>query len=125
MIPNLTHPDAPTGGEDDANELSFGKTPKREFRLYPAGSSWNWAKNTICSISKVAHEWPVPDSTSCTTPPCGSILALQQFAISFLTEQGLHTGDHSRLGADPVSCRASVLPRADRKRRSTASKIPN
>ena len=26
-IPNLTHPDAPTGGEDDAKELTFGCDP--------------------------------------------------------------------------------------------------
>ncbi|MCP4195400.1 MAG: serine--tRNA ligase, partial [Planctomycetaceae bacterium] len=30
-IPNMTHPDVPTGGEDDAKEISFGKTPKPDF----------------------------------------------------------------------------------------------
>ena len=30
-IPNLTHPEVPSGGEQDAKELSFGKTPKTSF----------------------------------------------------------------------------------------------
>ena len=28
VLPNLTHPEVPDGGEHDANELGFGKTPK-------------------------------------------------------------------------------------------------
>ena len=32
-IPNMTHPDVPTGGEDDAKEISFGKTPKPDFEF--------------------------------------------------------------------------------------------
>jgi seryl-tRNA synthetase len=30
-VPNLTHPDAPRGGEDDAVEVALGKTPIRTF----------------------------------------------------------------------------------------------
>src|SRR5690349_4254101 len=31
MIPNLTHPDAPIGGEDAAREVKLGKSPKPKF----------------------------------------------------------------------------------------------
>ncbi len=34
-IPNLTHPDAPVGGEKDALELRLGATPKPEFDFAP------------------------------------------------------------------------------------------
>ena len=34
-LPNRTHPDVPEGGEEDAKELSFGKTPKPEFDFAP------------------------------------------------------------------------------------------
>lgn len=30
-IPNMTHPDVPSGGEEDAAEVGFGKTPVRTF----------------------------------------------------------------------------------------------
>lgn len=87
LIPNLTHPDAPTGGEDDAKELTFGATPKREFDFAPldhlqlsdkhdlidfeggarvAGSGFYFLKNAAVRLD----------------------LALQQYAISFLSEKG-------------------------------------
>lgn len=34
-IPNMTHPDAPTGGEEDSRELFRGKTPVPEFSFKP------------------------------------------------------------------------------------------
>ncbi|RMF89846.1 MAG: serine--tRNA ligase [Planctomycetota bacterium] len=34
-IPNMTHPDAPIGGEDDSREVGRGKTPIREFDFEP------------------------------------------------------------------------------------------
>ncbi|MEM6468816.1 MAG: serine--tRNA ligase [Planctomycetota bacterium] len=87
LIPNLTHPDAPTGGEDDAKELSFGKTPKPTFDFEPldhlqlgeahdlfdfeggarvAGAGFYFLRNAAVRLD----------------------LALQQFAISFLAERG-------------------------------------
>jgi len=86
-IPNLTHPEVPTGGEDDAKELSFGKSPKPEFDFEildhvdlgvkhdlfdfeagakVAGAGFYYLKNAAVRID----------------------LALQQYAISFLSEQG-------------------------------------
>lgn len=34
-IPNLTHPDAPSGGEADSREAARGSTPQREFDFKP------------------------------------------------------------------------------------------
>ncbi|MEM0926824.1 MAG: serine--tRNA ligase [Planctomycetota bacterium] len=87
LIPNLTHPDAPTGGEEDAKELSFGKTTKPEFDFQPldhlqigeahdlfdfeggarvAGAGFYFLRNAAVRLD----------------------LALQQFAIQFLSERG-------------------------------------
>jgi seryl-tRNA synthetase len=86
-IPNMTHPDVPTGGEDDAIELCFGKTPKPSFAFKPldhvelgeqhdlfdfeagarvSGAGFYYLKNAAVRLD----------------------LALQQFAISFLSDRG-------------------------------------
>lgn len=86
-IPNLTHADAPTGGEDDARELSFGATPVCSFDFTPldhmqlgeqhdlfdfeagarvAGAGFYFLKNDAVRLD----------------------LALQQFAVAFLSERG-------------------------------------
>ena len=87
QIPNLTHPDVPTGGEDDAKELSFGKSPKPEFDFKPqdhlqlgqqhdlfdfeagarvAGSGFYFLRNAAVRLD----------------------LALQQFAVGYLADRG-------------------------------------
>ncbi|MEO1614882.1 MAG: serine--tRNA ligase [Planctomycetota bacterium] len=87
VIPNLTHPDAPTGGEDDAKELAFGKTSKPEFDFEPfdhlqlgevhdlfdfeggarvAGAGFYFLRNAAVRLD----------------------LALQQYAIAFLSDRG-------------------------------------
>ena len=86
-IPNLTHPDVPTGGEEDATELSFGKVGKPNFDFDAldhvelgekhdlfdfeagarvAGAGFYYLKNAAVRID----------------------LALQQYAITFLADQG-------------------------------------
>jgi seryl-tRNA synthetase len=86
-IPNLTHPDVPTGGEDDAKELSFGKVARPEFDFKPldhvelgdqhdlfdfeaggrvSGAGFYYLKNAAVRLD----------------------LALQFFAINFLVERG-------------------------------------
>lgn len=87
VLPNLTHPDVPDGGEHDANELGFGKTPKPEMDFEAldhlelgekhdmfdfeggarvAGSGFYFLRNAAVRLD----------------------LALQQFAISFLGDRG-------------------------------------
>ncbi len=86
-IPNLTHPDVPEGGEADAKELYFGKTPKPKFEFAPldhvalgerhdlfdfeagarvSGAGFYFLKNEAVRLD----------------------LALQQFAISLLSDRG-------------------------------------
>ncbi len=86
-IPNLTHPAAPTGGEEDANELGFGTTavPSFDFTARDhlelgelhdlfdfeagarvAGAGFYFLKNDAVRLD----------------------LALQQFAVVFLSERG-------------------------------------
>lgn len=86
-IPNLTHPDVPTGGEDDAKELFFGKTAKPTFDFKPldhvelgqrhdlfdfeagarvSGAGFYFLKNEAVRLD----------------------LALQQFTISLLSDRG-------------------------------------
>jgi seryl-tRNA synthetase len=86
-IPNLTHPDVPTGGEEDAKELSFGQTTKPSFDFKSldhvelgerhdlfdfeagarvSGAGFYFLKNAATRLD----------------------LALQQFAISHLSDRG-------------------------------------
>ncbi len=86
-IPNLTHPDAPTGGEADAKELFQGKTPKPSFDFktidhvaigerydlfdFEAGARVSGAGFYFLKNEAVRLD-----------------LALQQFAISLLSDRG-------------------------------------
>lgn len=86
-LPNLTHPAVPDGGEEDANELGFGKSPQPTFGFEPldhlalgekhdlfdfeggarvAGSGFYFLRNAAVRLD----------------------LALQQFAIRFLSDRG-------------------------------------
>lgn len=87
QIPNLTHPDAPDGGEDDSVEVGRGKTLIRQFDFTPkdhlelgaihdlfdfeagarvAGAGFYFLKNAAVRLD----------------------LALQHFAVSFLADRG-------------------------------------
>jgi len=86
-IPNLTHPDAPRGGEEDAVEVAIGKTPIRKFDFIVkdhlaigeqhdlfdfeagarvAGAGFYFLKNAAVRLD----------------------LALQHFAVTFLSSRG-------------------------------------
>ena len=86
IIPNMTHPDVPDGGEDDAKELSFGKKTKPKFDFAAkdhlalgerhdlfdfeggarvAGAGFYFLRNAAVRLD----------------------LALQQFAVSFLSDK--------------------------------------
>ncbi|MGI9472431.1 MAG: serine--tRNA ligase [Rubripirellula sp.] len=109
-IPNLTHPDVPTGGEDDAKELSFGKTDKPSFDFKPldhvelgdqhamfdfeagarvAGAGFYYLKNAAVRID----------------------LALQQYAISFLSERGFTPITTPDLALTPILQGIGFTPR--------------
>lgn len=87
FVPNMTHPDVPVGGEDDAVEVAIGKTPKRDLdfkakdhlelgQLHDlfdfeagarvAGAGFYFLKNAAVRLD----------------------LALQHYAVTFLSERG-------------------------------------
>lgn len=87
FIPNMTHPAAPIGGEEDAVELSRGKTPIPTFD-FPVLDHLELAEK---------HDW-VDFEAGARVAGAGFYflkndlvlldLALQQFAVSFLARQG-------------------------------------
>jgi seryl-tRNA synthetase len=86
-IPNLTHPDVPTGGEDDAKELSFGKTEKQTFDFTPVDHVELGEKHDLFDFEAGARVsgagfyflWNAATRLD---------LALQQFAIDYLADRG-------------------------------------
>ena len=86
-IPNLTHPAVPTGGEKDAAELSFGKTPKPTFDFTPLDHVELGEKHDLfdfeagARVSGAGFYFLKNAATRLD-------LALQQFTISHLSERG-------------------------------------
>jgi seryl-tRNA synthetase len=86
-IPNLTHPDVPTGGEDDAKELSFGKTEKQTFDFTPVDHVELGEKHDLfdfeagARVSGAGFYFLRNAATRLD-------LALQQFAIGYLADRG-------------------------------------
>jgi seryl-tRNA synthetase len=86
-IPNLTHPDVPTGGEDDAKELSFGKTEKQAFDFTPLDHVELGEKHDLfdfeagARVSGAGFYFLKNAATRLD-------LALQQFAIGYLADRG-------------------------------------
>ena len=87
QIPNLTHPDAPTGGEEDANELSFGKTAKPKFDFKPLDHLELGEKHDLFDFEAGARVAGA-GFYFLRNAAVRLYLALQQFAVSFLSERG-------------------------------------
>ena len=86
-IPNLTHPDVPTGGEEDAHELSFGKTAKPSFDFAPLDHVELGEKHDLFDFEAGARVSGA-GFYFLKNAAVRLDLALQQFAISFLSERG-------------------------------------
>ncbi|KAA1259090.1 Serine--tRNA ligase [Rubripirellula obstinata] len=86
-LPNMTHPDVPEGGEDDAKELSFGKTAKPEFDFQPLDHVAIGEKHDLFDFEAGAR---VSGSGFYFLKNDAVLLdlALQQFAISKLAGVG-------------------------------------
>lgn len=86
-IPNLTHPDVPIGGEDDAAELSLGKTPISAFDFPPLDHLQIGAAHQLfdfeagARVAGAGFYFLKNDAVRLD-------LALQQFAVGFLSERG-------------------------------------
>lgn len=87
LIPNLTHPDAPTGGEEDAKELSFGATPKPEFDFQPLDHLQLGEKHDLFDFEGGARVAGA-GFYFLRNAAVRLDLALQQFAIAFLSDRG-------------------------------------
>ncbi|QDV40326.1 Serine--tRNA ligase [Stieleria neptunia] len=87
LIPNLTHPDAPTGGEDDAKELSRGATPKPEFDFQPLDHLQLGEKHDLFDFEGGARVAGA-GFYFLRNAAVRLDLALQQFAIAFLSDRG-------------------------------------
>lgn len=85
-IPNLTHPDAPTGGEQDARELKLGKTPIPKFETPPLDHVELGEKHDLFDFeagARVSGAGFYFLKNAATRMD----LALQQFAIDFLCQR--------------------------------------
>lgn len=87
LIPNLTHPAAPTGGEEDAKELSFGATPKPDFAFTPLDHLQLGEKHDLFDFEAGARVAGA-GFYFLRNAAVRLDLALQQFAIGFLCERG-------------------------------------
>ncbi len=87
VIPNLTHPDVPTGGEDDATELSFGKTAKPEFDFQAVDHLALGEKHDLFDFEGGARVAGA-GFYFLRNAAVRLDLALQQFAVGFLAERG-------------------------------------
>ncbi|OUT58168.1 MAG: serine--tRNA ligase [Rhodopirellula sp. TMED11] len=87
LIPNLTHADAPTGGEDDAKELGFGKTAKPGFDFQPLDHLQLGEKHDLFDFEGGARVAGA-GFYFLRNAAVRLDLALQQFAINFLCERG-------------------------------------
>ncbi|XZE52811.1 serine--tRNA ligase [Planctomycetaceae bacterium SH139] len=87
LIPNMTHPAAPIGGEEDAVELGLGKTPQPSFDFpvldhLELGEKWDWIDfEAGARVAGAGFYFLKKDVVRLD-------LALQQFAVSFLADRG-------------------------------------
>ena len=87
VIPNLTHPDVPIGGEDDAKELFFGKTPVPSFDFRPLDHVELGEKHDLFDFEAGARVTGA-GFYYLKNAAVRLDLALQQFAVAFLAERG-------------------------------------
>jgi len=87
VIPNMTHPDVPDGGEDDARELFLGKTPKPAFDFTPLDHVELGEKHDLFDFESAARVSGA-GFYYLRNEAVRLDLALQQFAISYLSDQG-------------------------------------
>lgn len=87
LIPNLTHPDVPTGGEEDAQELSLGKTARPEFGFAPLDHLQLGEKHDLFDFDGGARVAGA-GFYFLRNAAVRLDLALQQFAIGLLADRG-------------------------------------
>ncbi|MEM9828821.1 MAG: serine--tRNA ligase, partial [Planctomycetota bacterium] len=86
-LPNLTHPDVPAGGEDDAKELFQGKTPRRDFDFPVLDHVQLGQKHDLFDFEAAARVTGA-GFYYLKNAAVRLDMALQMFAIDFLAERG-------------------------------------
>lgn len=86
-IPNMTHPDAPVGGEDAAKELYFGKTPVPKFDFQPLDHVDLGDKHALFDFEAGARVTGA-GFYYLKNAAVRLDLALQQYAVSYLSDRG-------------------------------------
>ena len=87
QLPNMTHPDVPTGDEDGYKELFLGKTPKPEFDFEPLDHLQLGEKHDLFDFEAGARVSGA-GFYFLRNAAVRIDLALQQYAISFLNDRG-------------------------------------
>ncbi len=110
-VPNMAHPDAPVGGDDQANlEISRGKTPIRKFEFnaldhLELGEKWNWidfeggARTTGAGFYFLKGDLVLLD------------LALQQWTVQELVKRGFLPTITPDLAHDSILQGIGFMPR--------------
>ena len=87
VIPNMTHPDVPEGGEDDAKQVGLGKTPVPSFD-FPAKDHLELGDIHDLFDFEAGARVAGAGFYFLRNAAVRLDLALQQFAISFLSDKG-------------------------------------
>jgi seryl-tRNA synthetase len=109
-IPNLTHPDVPVGGEEDAAELSRGQTPIPEFGFQPLdhlelAERWDWIDfEAGARVAGAGFYFLKNDLVRLD-------LALQQYAVMLLAERGFTPVSTPDLALTEVLQGTGFMPR--------------
>ncbi len=110
MVPNLTHPDAPVGGEDAAKEVKKGKTPPPKFNFKPLDHVALAEKLNLIDFdggAKVAgHGFYFLKNDAVLLE-----LALQQYAIDKLMREGFTPTITPDLARNEILSGIGFIPR--------------
>jgi seryl-tRNA synthetase len=109
-IPNLTHPDVPTGGEQDAKELFFSKTPKPNFDFTPLDHVELGEKHDLFDFESGARVTGA-GFYYLKNAAVRLDLALQQYAIGFLSQRGFTPITTPDLALTPILEGIGFTPR--------------
>jgi seryl-tRNA synthetase len=109
-IPNLTHPDVPTGGEDDAKQLFLGKTPRSAFDFPPLDHVAIGEKHDLIDFESGARVSGA-GFYYLRNEAVRLDLALQQFAIGFLDDRDFTPVTTPDLALTPILQGIGFSPR--------------
>jgi len=110
LIPNLTHPDAPVGGEDAAVEIRRGATPVRQFDFQPVDHVALGERLSLFDFEAGAR---VAGHGFYFLTGDGVLLelALQRYAVELLMQEGFRIMTTPDLARDTILEGTGFMPR--------------